>query len=154
MKIWLWCLTALAVFTIGGCDTNNIVDENVELSGHNWSYVDRLKAVVDVKDPSKAYAIYFKLRHTANYSYSNIYVLLHLKGPDQKKVVKRFQYKLAEPDGQWTGSGSGNLFTHEVPLLTHYHFPTAGKYEIQIEQNMRDNPLKEVSDVGLTVSTY
>jgi len=32
-----------------------------------------------------------------------------------------------------------------------YMFPAKGVYHFSIEQNMRDNPLHEVSDVGLRV---
>jgi gliding motility-associated lipoprotein GldH len=32
-----------------------------------------------------------------------------------------------------------------------YKFPSVGTYTIIIEQNMRDNPLKNISDVGIRV---
>ncbi len=118
----------------------------------NWSYVNKVGVTLEVKDASRPYIVSFRLRHTADYGYSNIFILLSLKGPGQKKIVKRYEYKLAQPDGMWLGSGSGNLFTHDLHLLTSYRFPVAGKYEIKVEQNMRDNPLKEISDVGLNVS--
>jgi gliding motility-associated lipoprotein GldH len=69
-----------------------------------------------------------------------------------KKQTRRFQYKLAEVDGQWTGSGSGNLFTTVAPMITGYKFPNKGKYLLEIEQNMRDNPLHEITDAGIKIS--
>jgi gliding motility-associated lipoprotein GldH len=111
-----------------------------------------VKAVVDVKDAGKTYAIFLRLRHTADYNYSNVYVIFRIKGSGPFKKQTRYEYKLAEADGQWLGSGSGNLFTHELPLLTNYKFPAAGKYELEVEQNMRDNPLKEIADAGLSIS--
>jgi gliding motility-associated lipoprotein GldH len=135
-----------------GCNTNNLVDINEEMPKRNWSYVDKVKAVVDIKDPGKAFTLQFKLRHTADYRYSNIYILFHMSGGGKATVTRRYEYKLAYPDGQWLGKGSGNLYTYVLPLLSDYHFPAAGKYTIEIEQNMRDNPLKEISDAGITVS--
>jgi len=38
-----------------------------------------------------------------------------------------------------------------VSFLTNYKFPAKGVYHFEIEQNMRDNPLREVNDVGLRV---
>jgi gliding motility-associated lipoprotein GldH len=150
-------LNLLILFVIGvaasGCNTNNLVDVNVDMPKRNWSYVNTVKAVVVVKDNSKPYSVYFKLRHTADYRYSNVFVLLHIKDPLHKTQTKRYEYRLARADGQWLGSGSGNLFTYKFNLLTNYHFPEKGKYEFEIEQNMRDNPLKEVSDAGLTVAS-
>lgn len=148
----LWILLSVFALGITGCTTNNVVDVNQEMPQRNWTYVQKVKAVAVIKDPAIAYTIRFKLRHTADYRYSNIYILLHLSGPGMKKVTRRYQYKLAESDGQWLGQGSGNLYTYVLPLFSDYHFPAAGNYTLEIEQNMRDNPLREVSDAGITVA--
>jgi gliding motility-associated lipoprotein GldH len=128
------------------------VDNNIEMPSHNWSYDHKIKAIIDVADPVQSYNIYFRVRNTASYRYSNIFVLLHISGGGMKKQTRRFEYKLAEADGQWTGSGSGNLFTSVVPMITGYKFPNKGKYLLEIEQNMRDNPLREISDAGIKIS--
>ncbi|MFP5079213.1 gliding motility lipoprotein GldH [Pedobacter sp. JCM 36344] len=135
-----------------GCDTNNLVDNNLSMPSHNWGYDRKIKAVIDVADPAQPFNVYFKLRNTGNYRYSNIFVLLHISGGGMKKQTRRFEYKLAETDGQWTGSGSGNLFTSRVSMITGYKFPNKGKYLLEIEQNMRDNPLHEISDAGIEIS--
>ncbi|TDQ09505.1 gliding motility lipoprotein GldH [Pedobacter metabolipauper] len=142
---------AFFIALLSGCDTNAIVDNNISMPARNWSYANRVKAVVDIKDPNQITGLYFKLRHTADYRYSNVFVLLHISGAGQKKITKRYEYKLALSDGQWLGSGSGNLYTYVLPLLTNYKFPAAGKYQIEIEQNMRDNPLSEISDAGIKI---
>ena len=153
IRLFVWIASSILITGIAGCTTNNVIDTNVELSQRNWSYVDKVKAIVEIKEPAKAYALKFKLRHTADYRYSNIFILMYLSGPGLTKVTRRYEYRLAESDGQWLGKGSGNLYTYVLPLLSNYHFPQAGKYTIEIEQNMRDNPLKEVSDAGVMVTT-
>jgi gliding motility-associated lipoprotein GldH len=147
-KILLLFVAVLVAFS--GCDTNNIADTNQTMPSRNWSYANKVKVVVDIKDSNKLFNIYFKLRHTADYRYANIFVLFNVKGT-QKKRNRRYEFKLAQADGQWNGSGSGNLYTYTFPLLTNFKFPTPGKYELELEQNMRDNPLKEISDVGIKV---
>lgn len=144
-------LFVLLFAILSGCDENTLVDSNVSMPSRNWNYANKVKVLVDVADSSKPFNIYFKLRHTADYGYSNIFVLFHVRGASQKKHTRRFEYRLAQPDGQWNGSGSGNLFTYTLPLLTNYKFPAPGKYELEIEQNMRDNPLREISDAGIKV---
>ncbi|MES2829156.1 MAG: gliding motility lipoprotein GldH [Bacteroidota bacterium] len=144
-------LSLLTVSLFWGCDTNTIVDTNLVMPERNWTYANKTVAVVDVSDSLQAYSIYLKLRHTTDYRYSNIFVLLHISGAGVKKQTKRFEYTLAQPDGQWNGSGSGNLFTYTFPLFTNYKFPKKGKYRFEIEQNMRDNPLKEISDAGIKI---
>lgn len=153
-RINIFVLFFSVIFLLGfsGCNTNDLIDTNQEMPQRNWSYVNRVKAVVEIKDNSKAFTLSFKLRHTADYRYSNIYILMHLGGGGKPVVTRRYEYKLAESDGQWLGKGSGNLFTYTLPLLSDYHFPAPGKYTIEVEQNMRDNPLKEVSDAGISVA--
>jgi gliding motility-associated lipoprotein GldH len=149
-----YCLLLLLIIGVAAtsCNTNNLVDVNLEMPKRNWSYVNTVKATVDIKDHNKPFMLYFKLRHTAEYRYSNIFVLLRIKDFHHKTQTKRYEFRLAQADGQWLGSGSGNLFTYKLRLLSDYHFPENGKYELEIEQNMRDNPLKEVSDAGISLA--
>ncbi len=146
----LFLLTALAVSLIG-CSNNALVDTSQEITGRNWSYIKKVSIPVQVVDASKPYNIYFNLRHTANYKYSNIFVLIHQKAPSGKKTTERKEFQLAYPDGEWLGSGSGNLYSYQLLFREKYLFPEAGTYVFEFEQNMRDNPLREISDVGLRV---
>lgn len=152
ISLFVWISSCILVVGMYGCNTNNLIDTNEEMPQRNWSYIQKVKAMVTIKDQTKAYNLKFKLRHTADYRYANIFILMHLVGPGMPKVTRRYEYKLAETDGEWLGKGSGNLYTYTLPLLSGYHFPQAGSYTIEIEQNMRDNPLKEVSDAGILVS--
>jgi gliding motility-associated lipoprotein GldH len=49
------------------------------------------------------------------------------------------------------GSGSGNLYSYQIIFKTGQRFPAKGTYHFELEQNMRDNPLHEVSDMGIRV---
>jgi gliding motility-associated lipoprotein GldH len=144
----LFLITMLA----GSCtDPNSVIDTNTEIADHNWSYVNRVNFNVKIDDEKAAYNQYLNLRVTGNYKYSNIFVLVYQTSPDKKTQTTRFEVKLANPDGEWLGKGSGNLYSYQVLLRKNYHFPAKGVYRFQIEQNMRDNPLHEISDVGLRV---
>lgn len=134
-----------------GCKHNNLVDTNLSLPENNWAYAKSVKAEVEVKDISPKYQVYFKFRHTNAYRYANLFVLFNLKGNGLNKKL-RYQFQLAKADGTWTGKGSGDIFTQNFIVLKNFQFPKPGKYTIEIEQNMRDNPLIGVSDVGVSVS--
>lgn len=135
---------------LSGCNSS-VIDSNVEIPDRKWTYRNHLKVPFKIKDSNKPYNIYFKLRHTADYRYANIFILMHFKDGKNKAITRRYQYRLAKNDGEWLGSGSGNVFTYTLPLLTNYRFTHNGKFEVEIEQNMRDNPLLEVSDVGVFI---
>ena len=133
--------------------TSSVIDSNDKVPERKWAYRNHIVNSFEIKDNTKAYNIYFKLRHTADYKYSNIYILAHFND-GKNTVTKRYQYKLAKNDGEWLGSGSGNIFSYTLPMQTNYHFPKNGKFTIEIEQNMRDNPLLEVVDLGILINEH
>ena len=140
----------LMVAVVGCTDPNSIIDQNTPIENHNWSYSNKIKNSFKIDDPSIPYNVYLNLRVTGNYRYSNIFLIARRNGPGLKAST-RFEIKLANPDGEWLGQGSGNLYSYQVPIITDFKFPAKGTYTFEIEQNMRDNPLKEVNDVGLRV---
>lgn len=143
---------ALMIFLVQGCtDPNAVIDQSTAIANHNWSYVNRVKYDVKIDDNSVPYNLYFNIRVSGSYKYSNIFALLLQTSPGKKTHTTRYEFKLADKDGEWLGSGSGNLYSYQLPLRTQYKFPTKGTYHFEIEQNMRDNPLHEVIDAGLRV---
>jgi gliding motility-associated lipoprotein GldH len=142
----------IAVLLTSGCtDKNAVIDQNSEVPGHNWTYANKFRFDVKIEDSKIPYNLFLNLRVTSDYKYSNIFVLISETGPGKRTQVNRFEVKLANADGEWLGKGSGNLYAYQVPFLTGYKFPAKGAYTFYFEQNMRDNPLREVSDVGLRV---
>ncbi|WP_040299687.1 gliding motility lipoprotein GldH [Arcticibacter svalbardensis] len=150
-----WRLYAVLIFIclsgLQGCEENAVVDVNTSMDNGSWGYDKKINVPVQITDASKLYNLYFNLRHTSNYQYSNIFVLIHQKAKGLKTITERKEFKLAYPDGEWLGSGTGNFYSYQLPFRKDYKFPSAGTYVFEIEQNMRDNPLKEIIDVGLRV---
>jgi len=151
-KILCFIPVFLIAAAFSGCaDPNAIVDKNTGIDNHNWSYVNLVKYDVEIDNEKIPYNLYFNLRVTGDYKYSNIFILMHENGPGVKNDVNRYEFKLANADGEWLGKGSGNLYEYQMMFRANYMFPAKGVYHFAIEQNMRDNPLHEVSDVGLRV---
>lgn len=148
--LFLAAAISLSSLCLTGCsDPGAVLDDNVAMPNKVWAYNNKVAFDIKIADAAVNYNVYLNLRVTGNYRYSNIFVLI--SDPANKGRVTRWEFKLAEPDGRWLGKGSGNLYSYQMPFRKNYHFPAAGTYRIQIEQNMRDNPLHEVSDVGLRV---
>jgi gliding motility-associated lipoprotein GldH len=142
----------LMIGLLSACsDPGAVIDKSAEIDNHNWTYVNLVKYDVTVDDPAQLYNLYLNLRVTGDYRYSNLFILFHQSGPALKAKTTRFEFKLANTNGEWLGSGSGNLYSFQIPFITNYKFPAKGVYHLAVEQNMRDNPLHEVSDVGLRV---
>jgi gliding motility-associated lipoprotein GldH len=150
--IYVLSLLAAALL-FGGCSNGGaIIDNNTSIENQNWTYTNRVRFDVKVENNRIPYTLYVNLRVGAEYKYSNIFVLVTESGPGLPANAKRYEFTLAAPDGQWLGDGSGNLYSYQMPFVSDYKFPGQGTYTFYIEQNMRDNPLRAVSDVGLRIS--
>src|SRR6185312_5010763 len=146
------CAALLSLLFCTCCsDPKAVTDQNTPVPNHNWTYTGKIGYAVKIDDETIPYNLYMNLRVTADYKYSNLFVLITETGPNKKPKITRYELKLAGKDGEWLGSGSGNLYSYQVPFRTNFKFPAKGVYHFTIEQNMRDNPLHEVSDVGLRV---
>lgn len=147
------CFIIALLFAFTGCsDPKRVMDESISIANHNWIYGNKIKFDVDIKDAQVSYNLYLNVRVTSAYRYSNMFVLVYQsQGPTKKATTTRYELKLASPTGEWLGKGSGSMYSYQIPFKQQYHFPVAGKYHFEIEQNMRDNPLRSVSDVGLRV---
>ena len=142
----------LAISAIWSCsDPNAVIDQNVVITNNNWSYVNKIKNKVTITDETIPYNLYMNLRVTADYKYANLFVLIKQVNPDKQTKTTRYEFKLANADGEWLGDGSGSIYSYQVPFKKDYKFPAKGVYTFEIEQNMRDNPLREVTDVGMRV---
>jgi len=147
------CVVIALLFTFTGCsDPERVMDESISIANHNWIYGNKIKFDVDIKDAQASYNLYLNVRVTSAYRYSNMFVLVYQsQGPTNKATTTRYELKLASPTGEWLGKGSGSMYSYQIPFKQQFRFPVAGKYHFEIEQNMRDNPLRSVSDVGLRV---
>ena len=150
-KKWLQFVAFFCLlFGFSSCNFDTVVDTNQSIEDNQWLYANAAKAEFEIKDTTKPYQVNFKLRVNTDYRYANLFVLTTFKDSKKRKRI-RYQFKLAKEDGQWLGNGSGDLYAYSFPLLKNHRFADTGKYSIEIEQNMRDNPLVGVSDVGIEV---
>ncbi len=151
-KLLLAALFIGIILTFSACnEPGTLIDQRTEIKEQTWFYGNKFKADVKVEDTSVPYNVYFILRHAAEYKYANIFILMHQTAPDHRTKTIRYEFKLANPDGEWLGNGSGNLYSYVLPLYTNFRFPVKGNYTFTLEQNMRDNPLRSIADVGLRV---
>lgn len=145
-------LLFFAGLVLPGCqDPSMVVDINKDIKDRVWGYNEKVIVPVKIDSIKIPYNIYINLRHTDVYKYSNIFLMIHETGPGLKKKSERKELRLALPTGEWLGKGSGNLYSYQILYKENYYFPKKGTYIFELEQNMRDNPLREISDAGIRV---
>ena len=142
------CCLWLAAFS---CTTIDLYEKSVAIPGHSWKSDFKPSFTFTIKDTVPAYQLYLILRHNDKYNYNNIYINLSAKFPGNDSTRKiRKDLPLATNDKGWLASGMDDIYEHRVPLGDP-ELLKAGNYTFTIEQIMREDPLKNVLDVGLRI---
>lgn len=147
----IWRLVFVWGMLVVSCTDTAVLDKNIAIADNAWHYDDQPRLAAHITDTGRPYDIYLNLRHTPNYRYSNIFLLVHQSGPGIRDTTERFELRLAEPDGRWLGRSAGSMYAHQQLIKENVYFPDTGLYHFIIEQNMRENPLGEVADVGIRI---
>lgn len=138
-----------------GCVQSPVYQKNVVIPGAQWRYDFKPAFTFDITDTTVLYNVFFVVRHTNAYPYSNIWMWLYVKGPTDSTFTKtRIEVPLADPSGRWFGRGMGEIWEQRMPIS--HEGDTAilrgkGRYEFRLEQNMREEKLPEVLNVGLRI---
>jgi gliding motility-associated lipoprotein GldH len=139
----------LLVCSIYSCTTVDIYEKSVVIPRHEWKSDFKPSFNFLIKDTVTAYKVFLVLRHTEKYNYNNIYVNLYIKGPGQDTAVKiQRDLVLGDNEKGWLGTGMDDVYEHRL-LLSKEPNLKAGDYTFSVEQIMREDPLKNVLNVGL-----
>ncbi len=149
MNLLRFCLPVLLLASCG-VPEGVVFDETRPVRNRNWHWNDSLSFAANLDDPAYEYRLILTMRVTGAYRYANMYLLLHTEGPDGT-VVKQYPLMLSDNTGRWLGRGVGDLIAFELPLEAKYRIQKKGTYRFSIRQNMRDEQLLQVSDVGLRI---
>jgi len=152
--ILLFLLTAFgSQLFITSCTHIDLFERSVSIPRHRWENTYKPTFTFNIKDTVSAYDIFVVLRHNDKYNYNNIYLNLITKQPEQDSTQKvRYDLTLATDEDGWRGTGMDDIYEHRIrltPSNQEFRFRKAGEYTFALEQIMRENPLKNVLNVGL-----
>jgi len=99
--------------------------------------------------------MYFIIRHNDRYNYNNIYINLISRQPGSDSTsTTRFPLELAKNETGWDATGMDDIYEHRISLTPadeNIYFRRKGDYTFTVEQIMREDPLKNVLNVGLRI---
>jgi hypothetical protein len=137
------------------CIKTNTFEKNVPLKSHKWTSAQPASFQFYISDTTSAYHLFFTMRHTDHYPFSNIWLRIKTTGPDTNQPTDmKVEVPLAQYDGKWLGRGMNEIWEHKMPLSTEQNpirFKKQGTYKIELQHIMRTNPLPEVMSVGISL---
>ncbi len=142
-------LFPLAFFNTS-CEPAMVFDEYIHIDNGSWRWEDPADFAVEINDTSDFHNILVQLRHSTDYPLSNLYMFIHVSGPNGQSMTDTINFILAENSGKWIGKGIGNLREISYLYKKNTMFPEPGEYKVSIEQAMR-LPEVPVKEIGLRI---
>lgn len=149
---WRLLLPLLALLT--ACDPNRVFEQNIDFPDYSWDVQQKPSFTFQIPDTAARYNLYFNVRNASAYGYYNLYLKQTLTGPAGPVGQPRLhELILMDPKtGEPRGSGTGDIFDHQVLALPKVKFPRPGPYTLTLEQYMRQDKLPGLMAVGLRVA--
>lgn len=143
----------MLVTLLQGCDERRVFEDNKEFVQRYWLVTDEPSFEFPVDDSLQSYNLYYNVRNSIDYRWDRVFVTWVLSDSTGQELSRKLVYNnLFDPTGRPTGeSGIGDLYDHQFPVATHYHFPHAGKYKIRLLQFSRQDTLQGILAVGVRV---
>jgi gliding motility-associated lipoprotein GldH len=139
----------LLVFGFTACGDNFSYKSEKKISNGQWAYADTLDYKVPVSDTAQLYNLYIQFTHSDTFSTQNIYLKLHTRFPDGKRVSRIRSFDLYDMEGKPAGKCSGSSCQTRMMLQNNLYFNQIGEFTITLEQYTRSNPLSGVTAVGI-----
>lgn len=144
-------LISLFAIVLTSCDQGLVYEENLSLENQVWKKSQSPVFEVEVLDTLQKYNFYLNIRHGEDYEYSNLFLFMKTEFPDKKVARDTMEFILQNSEGKWNGTGLGSLRDNQILFKKDLQFPYLGKYRFALEQAMREEELKHISEVGLRI---
>jgi gliding motility-associated lipoprotein GldH len=143
--------TVLLLAFFSSCQPVDVFEKNISIPNFAWTSDFKPEITFDITDTTSRYTIYIVLRHSDAYRFKNIWVNVHMKIPSGATRTQPLELKLATDDKGWLGSGMDDIYEHRIPI-TPPQKPeplSAGTYTFRLENIMREDPLRNVMNIGI-----
>lgn len=142
----------ICIIVLASCTEKPVFQKYKKIENKNWKFDYRIPFNFMISDTNALYNVYFNIRTSGLYPYSNIWINLKKFDPAGKLMQEmKVEFKLADRNGRWYGKGLGDIIDNQLLLEEHIKFSQKGEYTYYINHEMRDEELPFIMDVGLSV---
>jgi gliding motility-associated lipoprotein GldH len=128
-----------------------VYEQNIDIPEYIWDKDNPVYFDVEIKDTVSLHNVYINIRNASGYAYSNLYLFLDTKYPNNSMSRDTIECILADPSGKWLGDGSGDIWDNQILFKKNVRFKQIGTYKFRYEQAMRMPKLPMIMDVGLRI---
>jgi len=143
---------------ITACNNNMVYNQYVPIKDSEWHKDSIINFRIQSQDTISKNNLYVTLRNNKNYEFSNLFLIVGIKFPNNYQIVDTLEYEMTTPEGRFLGTGMTDIKENKLEYKTNVTFSLIGEYDISVEQAMRMTrdiegltTLKGITDVGLQI---
>lgn len=145
-----------AVLLFTSCTDIDLFEKHVSIPKHEWKADFKPQFTFNIQDTTAVYDVMLILRHNEKYRYNNIWVKLSIQSPGDSAQTIRIEKTLATNKDGWLATAMDDIYDHRISINNelaenNISFKTPGEYTFTLQQDMREDPLLYVMNVGLRV---
>jgi len=141
----------LLLLVVISCDKNRVYEQYLSVDSDGWHKDSILNFDFEIENSNQSYNLLLNVRNIEAYPFSNLWLFVDIIAPDSTSVRDTLEYTLAYPNGKWTGQGSSGVYNNSFVFRSNVFFPVQGNYRFVIQQAMRNDLLKGITNVGLRI---
>jgi len=150
-KFSIFTVTLLFSVFLVSCNSDTVFNQTISIPTEGWYKNNSVSFDVNITDTLTTYNFGLIVRNKANYRYSNLYLFLVTKFPNDNISRDTIEIILADNNGKWLGKGWGDIKENQIILKSRLRFPLTGNYNFLIQQAMRVDTLVGINDIGLSL---
>jgi gliding motility-associated lipoprotein GldH len=149
-----------SIFSLGililfiSCEQNDIYRSEALFSDSEWFYADTKHFDFLAEDTTGRFDLIMDIRHSREFDWQNLYLRITTVFPGGNETKEVFPIDFADGSGKWYGRCRKNHCLLGVVLQENFRFEQNGIHTLHIEQYMRENPIRGISKIGLTLQKH
>jgi gliding motility-associated lipoprotein GldH len=140
------------------CTNNIIYNQYKPIESSQWHKDSIINFTINSADTIAKNNLYVTLRNNKDYEFSNLFLIVGIKFPNNYQIVDTLEYEMTSPEGRFLGSGMTDIKENKLEYKTNVTFSLVGDYDISVQQAMRKTrdieglaSLTGITDVGLQI---
>ncbi|TXK78618.1 gliding motility lipoprotein GldH [Mesonia sp. K4-1] len=137
-KLGVFLLGSIFLVSVISCDSKQVYDEYKSIP-NAWAKDSVVKFEIKNIDSLQTYNLFFNVRNNSDYKYNNLFLISKMQFPNGKQITDTLEYEMAYPNGDFMGTGAGEVKENKLWYKENVRFLEDGAYTVTLEQAMREN---------------
>lgn len=118
------------------CDEKRVFDEYRSIP-NKWNKDSIITFNLQNIDSVQNYNLFINVRNNSDFAFSNLFLIAQIQFPQGKVITDTLEYQMVAPNGQWLGTGFGDIKENKLWYKENFRFNEAGEFKVSIQQAMR-----------------